>query len=123
MEVQASRETVKVDLENSLWIVVKKELTYGEQRRLRKVYIDLSLEEQGEPGEETGSLRAKLHDVEEANVKLIELAVIEWNLASNGERLPITAEVIDSLKDSIARQILVAINRVQTQTTSKKGKR
>lgn len=102
----SSRETVRKNLDETLWIEVKKELNYGDKRALRRPFLHVAIE-----GDEAVVETVLQEEMEEANVQLMLCAIVDWNFQIEGERIEITREAIDNLKDEVATAIVAILDR------------
>jgi hypothetical protein len=104
----ASREVVHHDFDipnmgEGFFIEVKKCLTSGELRQLRKFFVRWTLD---------GKPMPRGNDIEEADVQLILTGVVNWNFEDEqGQTLPITKEVIDGLDERLYQQIKLILQQ------------
>jgi hypothetical protein len=107
----ASREAVQCDFElagEKFFVVAKKQLTVGEQKALRKVFIRYTLE---------GKPLAKSTEMEEADTALILIALTPpyWNFTDpEGKELLLTAATIDALDPAVYEAIKEILNKLYT---------
>ena len=101
----ASREAVKYDFtvgDEEYFVVVKKQLTVGEEKRIRRIFIRYSLE---------GKPIPKGQDMEEADVELILVAVVDWNFTDDkGQKLPIDKDTVEKLDPRLYETIKGILN-------------
>jgi len=105
------QSTTRIDLRDDFWVVVKDHLTYGDNISLRKSFMAV---------DEKGKVSLRSEGAEEANRALIALAVIEWNVTSDGQPVPVTRENIDLLEDEDAQLIIKALDKHYKGASAKK---
>ncbi len=104
----AKREAGRLDLGDGLWVDVQAELTYGERRQLRNEFMRLA----GKP-----------ENYEAAAVKLLEIAILNWNFVDKAEKpVLVTREAIDGLQDDVARDILERLDKLYAPLDDSKKK-
>lgn len=112
MKYQASRETIKLELGDGLWIEAKKEFTHGEARKVRAAMVSFGTN--GEP-----QMKSSMED---AKPIWICTALVDWNLTdAEGTKLPITAEIVDDLTDEFIELITGKLGELYKQDDGKKN--
>lgn len=90
-------ETVRYDLGDGDWIEFKKDITYGEQQKLKKAALSLSREDT------EGVL-----DINWDMVDIVDLVMwtVDWSLCDgDGNPMPITTETVSALSRDGAQRL------------------
>ncbi len=112
-----SKERVKIDLIDDLWIEAKKELNYSDQRALRAPFMKVDAD-----GDQIKT-EVDLSHAEEGNPILIERAILAWNfVGEDGEIAEICIENIDNLDDDLAMLITQKLTALYKSITKKRKK-
>lgn len=110
----ASEETVTVNLDDGIWVELKKELDYGEESELEGAAIKAGLNPDGS---------AKMEfSLKQQRQLMLALYLVDWNLpGANGkvvalpESLARKQEVVGRLSSKAARQIVGWITRLRAE--------
>jgi hypothetical protein len=115
----ASGAAVRLELSDGDWVLVRAELSYGQQRRLAASGLSgvpQALMEQGAGGEALS--------VDLASYDLARLAVwvLDWSLVDgDGERVLVSREAIEALHPDTAAEINAALDAHIEALEAKKG--
>jgi hypothetical protein len=100
----ASKKVSRFDLGDGYWVSLKNEMSYGDNQALTASY--LNLQSRLSSKEET-SIKFDL-----GNLTLMKLNVMDWNLTDEeGNVLPLTEDVFQSLQVAAAKAIVAEIQR------------
>jgi len=115
----ASGAAVKLPLSDGDWVLVRQELSYGQQRRLAAAGLSgvpQALVDQGAGGEAL-SVDLAAYDLERLTVWLLD-----WSLAdADGERVLVSREAIEALHPDTAAEINRALDAHIEALEAKKG--
>jgi hypothetical protein len=93
-----SKETVRIELPEGQWVDIKKYLTYGDKRAIRACFFRA-------PND--------MGTMEEANAVLLLRAIMDWSVAIDGKKVPISRENIDQLdEENFVTPLLQKMNEI-----------
>jgi hypothetical protein len=105
----ASDKLTRVQIDDSAWVDIKSEMSYGDYQALVASYVNVQAKITGAGGVPEG-MKLKL---DLGNITLLLLNIKDWNLTDDsGKPLPVNEATIRSLKTEVAKQIIDEINRL-----------
>lgn len=114
----ASGAAVRLDVSDGDWVLVRAELTYGQQRRLASAGLSGVPEALAEQGQGASlSLNLAAYDLERLVVWLLD-----WSFTDvDGDRVPVSREAIEQLHPDTAAEINAALDAHIEAAAAKKG--
>lgn len=101
----ASGAAVRLELSDGDWVLVRRELTYGQQRRLAAAGLS------GVPSALVGEGQGLTMDLAAYEIEKLATWVIDWSLRDDdGDRVDVSREAIEALHPDTAEEITRALD-------------
>ena len=111
-------ETVKLDLTDGDWIIVKKRLTYGEQQRYATAGFRTVIADK-KRGDDEAEISV---DFERTAIMRLAVWISEWSFTRNGKSVPVTQAAISALDADTVAEIDAALTvHIEAMDAEKKA--